>query len=291
MDSVSVHLAGYGFDGGIDDGLAYRTALPRLIEVLAALDLRATFFIVGQDSDANAADIRRLVEAGHEVAAHSLSHPLGLASLAPSVREREFRVTRDRLADATGRDVVGFRAPNWDIDRRLWAELVAAGYLYDASLYPSLFHIPARVVQAIRSRDRSRVLRMRPLPASLRRRPHSVRTPNGPLLEFPVSVAPRSTIPLYHTVRYTTLGRGLDRHIAGYAARGESLSYAMHAVDVLGLREDAVDRRLGRHPGMDRPLAGKLALARSTLELVARHFEVETFETRARRIHGPAEAG
>ena len=58
MDSVSVHLAGYGFDGGIDDGLAYRTALPRLLEVLAALDLRATFFIVGQDSDAHAADIR-----------------------------------------------------------------------------------------------------------------------------------------------------------------------------------------------------------------------------------------
>jgi hypothetical protein len=280
VDPVDVHLAGYGYDDASDDGLIYRTAVPRLLDLLGERDLRATIFFIGRDAASQAPLLRRIVDAGHEVASHSMSHPVGLTPLGRADRDRELRESRLRLQDATGRAILGFRAPNWDVDRGLWADLVAAGYRYDASAYPSLFHLPARVTQALRSRDRGRVLRMRPLPVSFRRETHWIATPNGRLLEFPVSVAPRSTVPIYHTLRYVWLGRGMDGHIAGYASRGEALSYALHAVDVLGLDEDGVDARLRRHPGMDRSRDAKVALVRSTIDGIADRFAVRTYAER-----------
>jgi peptidoglycan/xylan/chitin deacetylase (PgdA/CDA1 family) len=290
VDPLDVHLAGYGIDDAPRDRLVYDIAVPRLLELLAETGITATFFVIGRDADTEGPTLRRIAEAGHEVAGHSEHHPVGLTTLAATERSVEIEGSRGRISQAVGREVLGFRAPNWDVDSTVLEALAAAGYRYDASAYPSLLHVPARIVQALRGRDRRRVARMRPWPMTMRRRPFRVSTPAGPIWEFPVSVAPYSTIPLYHTVRYVAIGRGFERHLRGQIRRRHSISYALHALDVLGLAEDGIDARLARHPGMDRSLEAKRELVRATLGAIADGFSCQTFAERTAALDAVGEA-
>jgi hypothetical protein len=76
------------------------------------------------------------------------------------------------------------------------------------------------------------------------------------------------------------------------------LTYQFHAVDFLGTIEDALDPRIARHPGMDRPLADKLDLAESCLlplgrsrRVVALRDIIAGLESRARLPHHARRTG
>jgi peptidoglycan/xylan/chitin deacetylase (PgdA/CDA1 family) len=57
------------FDDGPDPAWT-----PRLLETLAAHDVRATFFVVGERAARAASTVRAIAGAGHEVASHGWSH-------------------------------------------------------------------------------------------------------------------------------------------------------------------------------------------------------------------------
>jgi peptidoglycan-N-acetylglucosamine deacetylase len=110
----------------------------RVLDVLDRHGARATFFVLGAVSRAKPALVRRIADAGHEIASHGISHtPLHLLDRA-AVRA-ELRDSREQLRDIAGVDVVGFRAPEFSIQKRnLWVleEIAAAGYRYDSSIFP-----------------------------------------------------------------------------------------------------------------------------------------------------------
>jgi hypothetical protein len=85
--------------------------------------------------------------------------------------------------------------------------------------------------------------------------------------------------PVYHTLLHGRGEAALDRVFARCAAEGP-LSYAMHAIDVLGLREDSLDGRLARHPGMASSLTEKLAFADRVFAAIRRHFDALPFRER-----------
>jgi peptidoglycan-N-acetylglucosamine deacetylase len=60
----------------IDDGPDPEDT-PRILELLARHGARATFFVIGEKVVAHPALVRAMVEAGHEVAHHTQTHPLG----------------------------------------------------------------------------------------------------------------------------------------------------------------------------------------------------------------------
>lgn len=60
----------------IDDGPDPEDT-PRLLELLAAHGARATFFVIGEKAARHPALIRAMGAAGHEVANHTQTHPLG----------------------------------------------------------------------------------------------------------------------------------------------------------------------------------------------------------------------
>jgi hypothetical protein len=108
--------------------------LPRIQDFFTELGIRATFFFVAEDVKSSPAWIRRLAEAGHEIASHSLTHPKQLASLAPEIIRREIRESKSILEDVLGREVVGFRAPGYTLSLEVFKALESSGYQYDASL-------------------------------------------------------------------------------------------------------------------------------------------------------------
>src|SRR5262249_13793567 len=117
--------------------LIYRAALPRLLEMLDELGLRGVFFIVARDALSQRARLRELTAAGHEVASHSLTHPVPFRPLPDDCLEEEGGGSRDRLEDVLGVEVAGFRAPAWDVDARVLRCVAAVGYRYDASVFPT----------------------------------------------------------------------------------------------------------------------------------------------------------
>ena len=60
----------------IDDG-PDPADTPRILELLAAHGARATFFVIGENAAAHPALVRAILAAGHEVAHHTQTHPLG----------------------------------------------------------------------------------------------------------------------------------------------------------------------------------------------------------------------
>jgi hypothetical protein len=129
----------------------------------------------------------------------------------------------------------------------------------------------------LKSRDKGSVLRLKPWPFTWRRAPYVWRARGAEVMEFPMAVTPILRIPVYHTLSYYGGERAFLRRLDGFARRGEMLSYVLHGVDALGLREDRVDPRLAPHPGMSRPLPGKLAQLARVLAHLAARFDVRTY--------------
>lgn len=83
---------------------------PRLLDILAEDNVRATFFLVGRYAQAAPDLVRRIAQAGHLVGNHSWSHP-NLAFISAARVEDELRRTSETLAELTGQPIRFFRPP------------------------------------------------------------------------------------------------------------------------------------------------------------------------------------
>ena len=91
-----------------DDGPS--PATPALLDILANYSVPATFFQVGQNSEAHPAIARAVAQAGHEIANHSATHP-NFALTRPAFAVEEFSRAQATLAEITGQTPVWLRAP------------------------------------------------------------------------------------------------------------------------------------------------------------------------------------
>ena len=110
----------------------------RLIDLFAAANVKATFFVLGWVADRFPGLIRRIVAEGHELASHGYEHRLVYSQTSREFRD-DVRNSRFALEQAGGCPVVGYRAPSFSIvNDSLWAldVLIEEGFLYDSSIYP-----------------------------------------------------------------------------------------------------------------------------------------------------------
>src|SRR5260370_23929522 len=109
----------------------------RLLDLLSAADVRATFFVLGWVAERLPDLVRDIARAGHEVASHGWSHtPIW------HLREAAFadEVSRSRvlLEELSGQPVIGYRAPPFSVHTpTVWAleVLGRAGDRYDSSIF------------------------------------------------------------------------------------------------------------------------------------------------------------
>ena len=95
----------------IDDGPDPNQS-PRLLELLAEADARASFFVVGKNVDRNRALCRRIVAGGHTLENHTYSHPSAVFWALPCcwIRAEIVRCSH-AIRVAAGVDPSWFRSP------------------------------------------------------------------------------------------------------------------------------------------------------------------------------------
>ena len=110
----------------------------RVLDLLDRHGVRATFFVLGWIAERSPQMVRRIVEAGHELASHGYAHIRATRQRPEEFRDDVVR-TKKLLEDIGGTRVRGYRAASYSIGaKNLWAldELYRAGYEYSSSIYP-----------------------------------------------------------------------------------------------------------------------------------------------------------
>lgn len=109
-----------------------------ILALLAAKDIKATFFCLGWIAERHQHLIRRIHAAGHEIASHGYAHQV-IYQQDPAVFREDVKKAKAILEDITGVPVRGYRAPTYSItEQTLWALdiLEELGFVYDSSIFP-----------------------------------------------------------------------------------------------------------------------------------------------------------
>ncbi|MFD0903582.1 polysaccharide deacetylase family protein [Actinomadura sediminis] len=112
----------------IDDG-PHPEWTPQMLDLLAEHDVRATFFIIGEQVKEHRALTRRIADAGHQICNHTMHHPLRLADMPTGGVRDEVVEAHDRIADATGVLPGFFRAPGGNWSERVMDVIAEYGML------------------------------------------------------------------------------------------------------------------------------------------------------------------
>lgn len=158
----------------------------RVLELFAAREITATFFILGWVAERHPELVRHIVEQGHEIACHGYAHGRITGMTRDAFRQDVDRA-RKLLQDMSGQPVSGYRAPSYSITAQtVWALdiLLESGFSYDSSIFPirhDLYGMPGA-----------------------ERFPHYIRREKGVLEEFPPT-----------TLRWSLFGLGLNLPVSG----------------------------------------------------------------------------
>jgi len=260
--------------------------LPRFAAILAARNVKATFFIVAEDVDVRAlgndaiamrAALREIRDLGHEIANHSYSHPYALARMGRDETREQLGKAHDLLSDFSGTAVRGFRAPGYDISANTLEELLARDYLYDSSVFPApgYYLAKALVMGALRVMGRKSgavMTNVRALAAPIRPYHPSAEAPwrrgASSLVELPVAVTSLSRTPVIGT-NLLLAPRWLRDHWLRSMAKREFFNLEMHGIDLCDADDDDIPSALvARQPDLRVPAAVKMASLGTILDML-----------------------
>jgi polysaccharide deacetylase family protein (PEP-CTERM system associated) len=110
----------------------------RLLQLFDDARVKASFFTLGWIAERHPRLVRRIAEAGHELASHGYEHAR-VDSQSPEAFRADVRRSRIILEDAGGCAVRGYRAATFSVGPRTpwaWRVLEEEGFAYSSSVYP-----------------------------------------------------------------------------------------------------------------------------------------------------------
>jgi polysaccharide deacetylase family protein (PEP-CTERM system associated) len=111
----------------------------RMLQLLDTHDAKSTFFVLGWVAERCPHLVRRIAEAGHEVASHGYGHEL-IYDLTPAAFREDVLRANGLLEDITGAKVRGYRAPSFSITDWAVDILLDVGVEYDSSAFRTIAH-------------------------------------------------------------------------------------------------------------------------------------------------------
>ena len=113
-------------------------SLQPVLDLLEDSSTKATFFVLGELAERFPKLVESIQKAGHEIACHGYSHET-IGELGKVGFSEDIRKSSAILESITGKKPIGYRAPNFSLDKESsWALkiLEESGFLYDSSIFP-----------------------------------------------------------------------------------------------------------------------------------------------------------
>ena len=133
-----------------DPLLMYRKPIERFTEFCQEFNALGTVFAISRDITGLATEkLKDLHYKGFEIASHSHSYNLKLSQAQPGEILKDIRLSKAILEQATGKPVVGFRAPGFHQSPKMLQELIGLGFHYDSSVIPSASYYVARAISIL----------------------------------------------------------------------------------------------------------------------------------------------
>lgn len=233
--------------------LVYQRAVPRLADWARQRGIVLTWFVVGRDLEqpGNAEALKRLSDAGDELACHSYSHLYDLTQRPVSEMQLEVQRGASAIRDKVGVTVSGFRAPGYVVTDTLLSLLSEQGFAYDSSVFPcpSYYALKAAALAKLSAQGRKS--------AAILDAPDVLRAPASPyrvgrpywfrgtgIWELPIQVTRRARLPFIGTA--LTAAGPLGAKLLARGVVGEPfVNLELHGIDALDESDDLAD--LSRH--------------------------------------------
>ncbi len=107
--------------------------LPRILEILRATGVRATFYVPGDTAERHTEALREVMAAGHENGHHGYLH-LRSDSISAAAQREEIERGTAALQERLGVTPRGYRSPSWELTPETFALLLEHGFEWDSSL-------------------------------------------------------------------------------------------------------------------------------------------------------------
>ena len=260
--------------------------VPRILSTLDELELKITFFVVGQDAviPENQDAIRMLADHGHEIANHSFHHEQSLPAYTPEQLENEFEMAENAIENVVGQKLVGFRGPGFSLSDQTLKLLQRRGYLYDCTTFPTYLGPLARAFYFMsgsfnrKQRRERQALFGKFMDGFAPNYPYLWQMDDRRLLEIPVSTMPGFKTPVHATYLHylssfspAAASSYWSMALWLYEFNRVSPSFLLHPLDFIG-GDDEPDLRF--FPGMKLESQYKLARLVKYLEMLKEKYQV-----------------
>jgi hypothetical protein len=261
--------------------------VPFFLDLLDELNIKITFFIVGQDAaiQKNHQILKSITDRGHEIGNHSFHHESWLKTYSKEKIEEEINRAEEAILEATGIRTKCFRGPGFSWSNDLLETLQKRKYVFDASILPTYISPLMRMYYFWNSKLSKEERESRkelfgsykegfyPLKA-FRWKLNNKET----LLEIPVTTMPVFKIPFHlsYLLYISGYSMGLMKAYLGFTIfmcklTKTSPSVLLHPLDLIS--GDKVPQ-LNFFPGMNIPTEKKVKVFNYALKRLQKDFEI-----------------
>src|SRR6478672_11268247 len=297
LDDKWSYMKVHGDDGWEKFPSYLDIVLPITLDILDKLDIKITFFIVGQDAaiEKNHKILRSIVERGHEVANHSFHHESWLKTYSKEKITNEITIAEEAILKATGKRTNMFRGPGFSWSNDLLEVLEERNYIFDASILPTYISPLMRRYYFWKSKlSKEEKESRKELFGSFKEGFYSLKPfmwnfeNKKTLLEIPVTTMPVFKIPFHQS--YLLYISGVSLRLMRMYLRFAIFmckitktqpSYLLHPLDLIG--KDHVPS-LAFFPGMNIQSEQKLKIFGMAIEILKENFELLPMSEFAKRL-------
>lgn len=287
LDDQWSYMKVHGDDGWETFPSYLDIVVPIFLDVFDRLDIKITFFVVGQDAaiERNHKILRSIIERGHEIGNHSFHHESWLKTYSKEKIEEEIKIAEEAIHSATGVTTNMFRGPGFSWSNDLLEVLQKRNYLFDASILPTYISPLMRKYYFAKSKlTKEQKESRKELFGSYKEgfyplKPYKWKLKSGNhLLEIPVTTMPFFKLPFHQS--YLLYISGYSKWLMKMYLRFSIFmcritktppSYLLHPLDLIG--GDDVPQ-LSFFPGMDIKSEKKMEVFETAITMLKKHFEL-----------------
>jgi peptidoglycan-N-acetylglucosamine deacetylase len=287
LDDQWSYMKVHGDDGWETFPSYLDIVVPIFLDVFDKLDIKITFFVVGQDAaiEKNHKVLRSIIERGHEIGNHSFHHESWLKTYSKEKINAEIEMAEEAIVKATGTRTNMFRGPGFSWSSDLLEVLQKRNYIFDASTLPTYISPLLRQYYFAKSKlSKEEKENRKELFGSFREgfyplKPYVWNLKNKTkLLEIPVTTMPFFKLPFHQS--YLLYISGVSTFLMKAYLRfaifmckitNTPPSYLLHPLDLIG--GDDVPQ-LSFFPGMSIKSEKKLEVFETAITMLKKNFEL-----------------